>query len=47
MKDFETYKRDFDGGEGISDIYEVPLVIKGLESSDNYDEVESMVIFTR
>jgi hypothetical protein len=47
MKEFESLKRDFGGSRNAQTSFEVPLVMKNVEYSDNYDTDESMVKFTK
>jgi len=45
MKDFEIIKRDFGMSNFPDDKYEVTLVMRGVEDSENYDSMTGTVIF--
>jgi len=45
MKDFELIKRDFGVSALPDDRYEVTLVMRGVEDSENYDSMTGKVMF--
>jgi hypothetical protein len=45
MKDFEIIKRDFGVSALPDDRYEVTLVMRGVEDSENYDSMTGKVMF--
>ena len=45
MKDFEVIKRDFGMSAFPDDEYEVTLVMRGVEDSENYDSMTARVMF--
>ena len=45
MKEFEVIKQDFGMSAFPDDRYEVTLVMRGVEDSENYDSVTGIVKF--